>query len=328
MEEWMAFGTQFDNALQGCGGSQATVNNAVADHPLQSLTDMLSYDPTTPTPTGVTIVTSGSSSTVSGSVKQEPPLKVNAFSWEEAAKKFDDGASVLGYDDGDILRKTGQGESFLDIVTESPFAQNPNEPNQKSLENGINNAGEIAENARERQKALAQMGNEPGDSGNAPKGESITPSSAGDDGHQAANKGSQADAGVTYVGETPTPGAAGPKTATPLPASERIDANANTGAGAPSAGHAAHRMTIAEKIEALQKAALAARKAGRALASLAATGESPDIKRTDEEMVGYSLFERVSLMYRKRGPSLERYEASATARDIQKMSQPEFFKGL
>jgi hypothetical protein len=184
MEEWLSFGEQYHQGMSGCFGfknqNDTDLNN------ISSLADMLTGSTEDPGQNG----NISSSSSISKSTLRD----------KDDEGKTKDGSLYLGYEDGEILRRTKAGESFLDILTDAPFTQKLNPEQKKSAKNAITNANEIAEKALEKRGLIANKNEQKSGGEGSGGGTSIASNKSGN-----TQTGNNAGGGTSGGSGTPPP---------------------------------------------------------------------------------------------------------------------------
>lgn len=279
-----------------------------------------------------------SESTVSGRSKaQDVPYNAAKEEMIKISKTIEDGASSLGYEEGEILRQTAQGKKFTEIVTESPFFDNLNEPTRRKIETGLADSRSLVAKVKTERKEMAAAKGEI-DAQEALDNSILTarPELSGSGFVSAGSSGS------SRMGSRPD------QVVSAGSNQEKVDPKAdskNAGTQAIAAGAAIEsgkvnpgslkavgekdtnrKMTESERIAALAEAALKARLSGRTLASvLAAPSPTPQPALTEAELTELNLFLRIHQTYQKHRPALKRSE---TGKAMQGMDAPDIFKDL
>lgn len=333
MDEWIAFGTQYYTGMTECYSTKTRIEAArigTVDGKdtlrMESLTSIMSSTPTGPgldgTVTGKRVDTSSS---VTGNPKDQE-LAVNPSGFKSISD-LDDGSVFLGYEKGELLKGAAEGKAFYQVVTKSPFAENLKPKNLKILENGLMEANLVIDKARvagrlpalgENEEQYANATKDDGPGSNVSKREETTGASS----WRAAK-------------EEAAP-AAGPAAAPAVPT-----------ASAPAAPAPERKLMLHERIallEAQAKARLSGKGDGRGLNSLgddhldhskarngAATGAGGAAADANAAAgIGSSetsLFERITLAYRKRSDGFKSLE-SAEGRELRTMEAPKIFREL
>jgi hypothetical protein len=251
-------------------------------------------------------------------------LAVNASGWEDLAGKLTDGASFLGYENGDILRATGKGESFASIVSSSPFAEKLNAVNRRKLDEALEDSKMIAD--RVAQTSREKRGDSSPAEDAAPRVDQ-SPESDVSSPHSGLVGAETDGLGVIRTGISPTAAANGTNDAGETP-------SAAEGTSAPPAStvmalkRPAQRLTEAQRIEAIQLAATRSRLAHEPYRGPASASENAAPAAAPETLADdLSLFQRVSRTYRKRSPWLNPLGERAGDR-LRSMAKPEIFRGL
>jgi hypothetical protein len=305
IDEWFVFGQQFFNGMTGCFlvGDKADSTGASAD-PNKNFSRANRMELNAPTAdpgltVGPGIDGTGRSSitgvpgnvNVSGSATSTIKAVPAGF-WQTLAAKYDDGAAYLGLERGDLIKQASSGGTFVDVVSSSPFVQ--------SLEEGTKNL------------VTAALGN-PSDTiaGAKEKGAKMAEAAAGEGGtaRDPASVAAKEPAVTTSGGPAASKGAS-------VAAASRGGAGAGAGVGS-AASSATHDIDAARAL--LGGGNTAPAVPGRVKGILA----SPELGSPEA-----SLFERVTLSYRKHAKDLKAYDESKTARDVRLTEEPAFFKDL
>lgn len=303
LDEWIAVGDQFQNQMVDCANRKKDIDETDTVGKLGSLTEMIgASNYLTKLAKGPSM--KGSSlapgSKVSGSIKLD--TKVSSVEWETLASRIKDGASYLGYQDGDILRASLKGESFSSIVQESPFAQKLNYENRAKLEEGLADSKMISQRVvqahREKNEPIAAT-ESPEEQGEIRIGANHSTPPA-ESGEKSATGGAVAPASEAQA-------AAKPKAADAKPA------GVNEGSRA---------MLESERLEAVAQAAALARSEKRAYRAPASLAQS-----RVEDLLDTTLFQRISQTYRRRGAGMKVLD-SRSGDLIRSIEKPEIFRSL
>jgi hypothetical protein len=320
MAEWIAVGEQFHGSMTSCKDFKDDKESK--DQDFTNFTEMLTFNPKQLAPDAPSLGGLNlSQSSVSGVIKDES-LTVNASGWEDLAGKFTDGASYLGYENGDILRATGQGESYASIVSSSPFAEKLNAVNRQKLDEALEDskmiATRVAQTSRERR-------------GDASATEESTPrinqgpDSVISSSHDGTVREETDGIGVIRTGSSVT--AADSAANIPKPERGLASLSQPTSSPAIKPKKPAHRLTEAERIEAIQRAAALSRLTHEPYLAPAPAAENTALAAPAEALTDLSLFQRVSRTYRKH--SLWMNPLSEHSGDkLRSMAKPELFREL
>lgn len=314
-EDWVAFGNNYYNTLSQCTGTKTSSDGT--KQRLQSLTEMLMYDPNAPTGPGITLLKdysqSGWNSGISETKKEE-----GLFS-----SLWKDGASLLGYQDGDIIKSAAKKESFFDVVVNSPFVNDLNVVNREKFENGVTNSSMIIERVKAAGKfptMVAQEGDanntEPTTASVASANSSISPTD-----QALGSTVPLAGPGMTIANQSSgfsvEPKLENVAKNTPISSdSNKVDTTVSTFARKP---------LLAEKIAELEMAA----KQKKNIRSLASE-EEPKTDTNDSLAFGseeVTLFQRVRKNYSKRQEGF-RSSGAKTTDSILQLEKPQIFQDL
>ena len=337
MDEWIAFGTQYYTGMSECYATKTRIESTRvttldgADSLRMSSLTMIMSD--VPVANGLDTATSAKrdsgTSSVSGEANQQE-LSVNPTGFKSLSD-LDDGSVYLGYERGELLKGAAEGKAFYQVVTKSPFAENLKPKNLKILENGLMESNLVIDKARVAGRLPALGENE----------------------EQYAN--ATRDDATSAVGKAE--GTTGSSSWSAAKAAKAANEKAATTAAVPALTHheeakaapAERKLMLHERIallEAQAKAKLSGKGDGRSLASLgkshldsatdpsaaAKAGSAPGEGVTANAAAGIggtdtSLFERVTLAYRKRGDAFKSLE-SAEGRELRTMEAPKIFREL
>lgn len=300
--------------MVACANKKQDLDKADAGGKLESLTEMIGASNyltklgNAPTMKGASL---SPDSKISGSIK--PDMNVSSVDWDTLASRIKDGASYLGYQDGDLLRASVKGESFASIVTESPFAKKLNYENRARLDEGLADSKMVAQRVVESHRD--KTGSEPLAAAPAP----ATAASGTDNEIRIASNqaGSPAESGERN--------ASGGAVA---PATQAGQAQAQAGNGEKAAANkgaeaAANRaMLEAERLEAVAQAAALARAEKRTYRSPASVVQSKV-----EDLLDTSLFQRISQTYRRKSNNMRTFD-SRSGDLIRSIEKPEIFRSL
>lgn len=319
-EDWVAFGNNYFTTLSQCTGTKTTSDDT--KQKLQSLTEMIVYDPNSIVSSGPTLLKnysqSGWNSTISETKKEE-----GVFS-----KLWNDGSSLLGYQDGDILKSAAKGDSFLDVVINSPFANDLNVVNREKLENGITNSAIIIE----RIKSAGKLPTMAAEEDTAPSIESSVSVDTG-------------KIGIPTSQQNNTPQSSQSSTSLPGPgflSADQVNATAFTSSPTTQKADTSEKLTqnstqtvessfgrkplLAERIAQMELAA----KQKKEIRSLASE-EKPDSEDTANSLMygseEVSLFQRVRKFYSKRQEGF-RAMGAKTTESILQIEKPKIFEEL
>ncbi|MGE3262182.1 MAG: hypothetical protein AB7K68_10410 [Bacteriovoracia bacterium] len=223
---------------------------------------------------------------------------VNALGWKELSERFPDGSVYLGYENGEIMRRAFAGEPFAAIVNESPFVGKLDRTKRNAVEETLADPGPVVAKALEGRVTPAS-------------GAEVSVTSAGQSTRFNASGGPALLAGAQVLAPT--------REATPLAPSPRgrgiSEGYAQAfGASAPVDVGARHLASI-EKISP---------GAMNPLSDL----RGPAVSPAPAEMHGISLFERVSVSYRKRRREFHTHGSTKAGDEIRGMGTPEAFRNL
>lgn len=277
MQEWAVFGDQYTRGIQECFSTKPGTD-ASADK-MVSLTDMV-----TPASAG---------NDPSGSSRSQSGISESTIQDKDSPSATKDGSTYLGYEDGEIVQRAKSGDTFFDILIDSPFGSKLSRQQKAAIEDAKSNSDEIAEKALERQSKLADNSDKA-----APDD---TEASAVSDAERTPGRAVAPGAMVSAV---VPPGA--------LKLSQTPNIALQTGGKAAVAANAAGNGS--------------AESTKRQPASSQAAKDSPSAAIAKDAEI--SLFARITLIYRKKAPGLKRLEVSETGRAIKSMDTPEFFKSL
>ena len=287
MDEWLAFGDHFYSSVTNCGNTKTAADSKIGK--FTNLTDMLTYNSANPVGNGTQAAKTISPSGISQTTKDGDTVEISAL--EKLAETFDDGASKLGYEKGEILRKAAKGESFLQVVLDSPFADKLNEPSRKKVEESIKDSTAVTSRVIALRESSEQQ-----------KGEEIQ-AVASQEIPSEGKSGITEILSVTSRNEIPTP---------------RNDAALRSEVEGIIAQKT--KPLLADRIAALEEMAKNAKNlSGRNLASETKASLEPEVDST--------LFERIHLAYKKRHLSL-RSQDSITGKAVRSLEKPAFFKDL
>lgn len=313
IDEWLVFSQQYYDGMTGCitakdgvdphakAGSGALKSQRAAN--MTALTDMVSFPPAS----GDTKKDGSSSSTITGKTK----IVDAETRAKEMMERFDDGAQYLGFNKGELILRAYKGESFMTAFSDSPFAEKLSKTIRETVDYALGNPAEkiekvkekrVAEIEKKRQEAEAR-GETLADDRSLASTITAEPASLAVIEASAAQK-----SGLSAAGMKEAIAAAGTAAPPENPAASlRWDGLGRTSLPAGPGSYAAQVQAAEET-----------RKGTEGLASQAALEEDPNL----------SLFQRVSLSYRRHTPRLKAYQESNTARDIRLTDKPEFFKDL
>lgn len=305
LDEWIAVGDQFQSQMVDCANRKENIDKTDNAGRIESLTEMIGAKnymgklASGPNMKGSSLAPD---SKISGSIK--PDMEVSSVEWESLASRIKDGASYLGYQDGDILRASLKGESFSSIVQESPFAQKLNYENRAKLEEGLADSKMISQRVvqahREKNEPVAATEN-PEEQGEIRIGANYSAHPA-ESGEKSATGGAIAPANEAQAAAKPK---AADATAKP--------AGVNEGSRA---------MLESERLEAVAQAAALARSEKRAYRAPASLAQS-----RVEDLLDTTLFQRISQTYRRRGAGMKILD-SRSGDLIRSIEKPEIFRSL
>lgn len=218
---------------------------------------------------------------------------VNALGWKELSERFPDGSVYLGYENGEIMRRAFAGEPFAAIVNESPFVAKLDRTKRNAVEETLADPDSAVAKALEGRSAAG--------------GAEVSVASAGVPVGVSAPVGAE----VSAPHKDPTPLA-------PTPRGRGIlESHAQTtGASTPVPLDAGARQLAS--IEKISPGAM------NPLSDL----RGPAVSPAPAEMHGISLFERVSVSYRKRRREFHTHGSTKAGDEIRGMGTPEAFRNL
>jgi hypothetical protein len=247
---------------------------------------------------------------------------VNASGWEDLAEKFTDGASYLGYENGDILRATAKGETYASILSSSPFAEKLNALNRKKLDEALEDSNMIA--ARVAQTNRERSGDASATEDPVPQ-INQSPYSVISSSHDGTISEVSDGIGVIKTGSSAT--AADGTADIQKPGRGIASLSQPTSSPAIKPKKTAHRLTEAERIEAIQRAAALSRLTHEPYRAPVAAAENTALAAPAEALTDLSLFQRVSRTYRKH--SLWMNPLGEHSGDkLRSMAKPELFREL
>jgi hypothetical protein len=309
LEEWIAVGDQFQAQMVSCAERKKIFEDKKLDLKLGSLTQNIgaaNYKTSIPGGPSLAGMLLAPQSNVSGEIK--PDITVEALDWSELSTKVKDGASYLGYHEGDIIRASLKGETFSSIVTESPFAKDLNIENRAKLDEGLSDSKMIANRVIQTYQenggqSLAENDTASGSNGQEQPGElrvNLNQPAFGSEayGNTAAGQGAPANA----TGGAVAPGGNGK--------AEAADAAE------------AHKMLEAERIEAVAKAAAIYRAESKPYRTPASI-----VQAKVEDLFDTTLFHRVSQAYRRKSAGMKTFD-SRSGDLIRSIERPEIFRNL
>jgi hypothetical protein len=320
IDEWLVFGQQYYNSLTGCfnvvdaadnTGVNSDTNKLVTrSDRLQAMGD---FAATVPDPNAA-VAAGANKSSVTGASQASTistggkPQKVPV--WQSVSEKFDDGASVLGYDRGELVKRSVSGESFAAAFNESPFAASLPRDTRAQVEAALGDPGPAMDKAKEQK--LAQTGGETSEIAQ----EKNPQSTANTTGSPIAGSAKASLPSSITSTATVASGAATSNGATRTIASAAI-AQATTSAGG---------RELTEREKAYARAGLSG-----SAAAAAVSGRRPTLERTQPSPAAsleVTLFERVTTSYRRITPRMKLLDDSKTASDVRDTEAPAFFKNL
>lgn len=317
-EDWVAFGNNYFTTLSQCTGTKTTSDDK--KQKLQSLTEMLVYDPNSQVNSGPTLLKnysqSGWNSTISETKKEE-----GLFS-----KLWNDGSSLLGYQDGDILKSAAKGDSFFDVVINSPFANDLNVVNREKLENGITNSALIIERIKSAGKLPTMVAEE--ETPTVETSVSVNTENLGTLTAQQNNTSQTATNSTSLAG----PGFLGPEqfnaTASNSPTVPKAETPEKAAQNSPRTTDStfARKPLLAERIAQMELAA----KQKKEIRSLASEGQADSEEVANSLMYGsedISLFQRIRTSYSKRQDGFRALGAKTTESILQ-IEKPKIFEEL
>jgi hypothetical protein len=322
VNEWLVFGQQYFNGMAGCFAvgdtADSTGLNPTGDRTrdrggrLQALTDFAAFPPGT----GAGPLEVSGSSTITGQPGKNGVTEAQTVRWKAVADKVDDGAAYLGLERGALIERAATGQTFLSAFTDSPFAEKLAKTARDLAEAALADPTETLDAVKQRR--LAEAGDAPAIP-SSPSGSSVSQTStasAEGPSRQPASAGPAPAAASSRAAANP-PGAPartlleGGAAATAPPNPQRTGTTLGANAGNSDLADA--------------RALLGTSPPGKAAPAAPAAGSqtSPELGSSEA-----SLFERVSLSYRRYTPELRAYEESKTARDVRLTEKPAFFQDL
>jgi hypothetical protein len=299
MEDWIAFGNNYFNTLAQC--SDTKTSNDTTKKSLKSLTEMIAFDPTSPVGSGPSILSGAQKSGINSSISVGNISDEN--DWNNLLNKFDDGASRLGYQNGDLIKSAQKKQSFFDVVTSSPFAEDLNVVNRAKIESGIADASFIVE----RVKANSKLA----------KSETENPETMAD--ISASNSSKNEVVNQNIREEKTESGAANQLPSNPIIAEAKsLEAPA-----------VIRKQTLAERIAEIERLAKEQRK-NRSIASLEEKNSElkKNLERRETSNEDKTLFQRVALVYKKHHARLKYIEPSRVGASILELEKPAIFNDL
>jgi len=329
-DEWWAFGQQYYAGMQQCGTMKI---KAPGTSTMKSLTEMVKDGKTTKL--GDSAV---SKSDVSGTVPPQangalPAAAAGASVMKKVTVPLttvsvkNDGSARLGYDNGELIKRAENGDSFYSVVMNSPAIEAIKEEDRTLVEHGLLEPSLVLDKARTAGR-LPALG-ENLDQYRAATAEKKTEKPAEKIPEKVAEK-KEAPAPAPVAAAAPP--AKVEEAKAPEVAAEPAKPASPTGPGVsavvvaaeapalipvaellpeakPAEEKEARPLMLAERIARLEAAAHAALKikeaGGRAPASLPSIDPpKPLPAKVDAELDKQSLFERVSHAYRRKGPAL------------------------
>jgi hypothetical protein len=323
MEEWIAFGTQYQRSISKCDGSRAEAmaindqsfetDGGVVVGALQSLTvttESNRGEQAPPAPrlsqSGLTVgKTTENKTSVSGASTNNPGQVATE---EKSVAAKSDGSKSLGYEPGEVLRRTLAGESLHTIVTEAPVAGKLKAQHMNQLIAGLNDADAIVAGVQlDENRKLGKNKQEDSPLPEAPKlalSKELSPSSP----DVAESASVKAPTTEVLAVAPPAPAAL----VNPIEASSKS-------------------LLRADRIAAIEAYARAKRE-GRQVASLEEVLRPFDgqkqKEKTDEFGGPQSLFERIRSAYQKYSQKIKALGPSSESRKVQSLERPELFQSM
>jgi hypothetical protein len=306
--EWMAVGKLFTLKIEDCKEESERYKVAATEKVrlYSSMTEMIGAGnylqklADAPTMNGASY---NPNSKISGQLANQ--VEVKSIDWESFASSVEDGASHLGYEEGDILRATFKGESFDSIVSNSPFVKNKlNYVQRAQIEESLADSKMVAQ--RVMQTYRTKTGAEPVEVAESPAQSGDVQIAANHQAQTPESNETNASGGAVAPGST----AESPKEA---------KANAAPAAGAPSGSRA---MLEAERLEAVARAAALARAENKSYRSPASVMQSKV-----EDLLDTTLFQRISQTYRRKSSGMRTFD-TRSGDMIRSIEKPEIFRSL
>ncbi|MGZ3657765.1 MAG: hypothetical protein ACXVCI_00605 [Bdellovibrionota bacterium] len=305
IDEWLVFGQQYFNSLTGClnvgnapdaTGASANPNQVVSrQNRLQAFSGIVTFPPSAPSPPspgkGPSTIT-GKPNT--GSLPDSgSTLKVAL--WKNLSAAIDDGSSSLGYERGELIRRSAEGQTFSTAFSDSPFAESLNKPTRDTVEAALANPSDVTDRVKERKLAEAEKAKTEDAISGPARAPALSDSPA--IGGRVAES-----AAVAVVARAPASVAA-------------------SGGGGGAGG--ARAASVGSASVSVEGGSSEASKASDLAAARSLLGEGSAASANES-----TLFERVSLSYRRHAKGLRSLGDSNTARDLRTMETPAFFKNL
>lgn len=311
IDEWVAIGEQFQNQMVSCAKKKEEFDSAEYGAKLRSLTDMIGAQSKGASITAPNLKDAilAPASSVSGDIKKD--MSVGSLDWDDLAGKIRDGASYLGYQNGDIIKASMKGEPFSSIVSESPFVQKLNFENRAKVEEGLADSKMIAQ--RVVQTHQEKTGSEP----LAEMAQNFSPTEQSGSVHIGPKDGTSPYASNAEQSATDSGGLA-PDSRPASPSTQSTP----TYSAAPISQERSRLMLEAERQELVAATAARARSEKKSYRELASMAQS-----RVENLMDTSLFQRVSQAYRRRSSGMNGLE-SRSGDLIRSIEKPEIFRDL
>jgi len=313
MEDWIGFGGQYYDSLRTCATSKTSSDALIPTIQSAEQLEMVNFKANGPLGSGVAMFKTESKSGIS----QNPPTQsegreqtLQLQDWEKLIQSNPDGASYLGYNEGEIIRRAVKGESYVQVILDSPFSEKLSEPVRAKAEVAASNPTEAANTALAR-SSLDGGSRLPTDT-YTPPAAALSPNSISASAPvlpaYSQTLSANPDFDAPYYSNLETP-------------SEEMESELKKISAEEQSG--AKKPLLADRIAQLEKMAKNASPTlrGRSLASFQEPQESPP------QLEDSSLFDRVRGAYRKRHLGL-RTQESITGKAVRSMDQPAFFKEL
>ena len=326
MDEWLAFGEQYQKAMNDCfelkipADATATVDlegQKVAR--LASLTAFQQQDKMDPGTTTASISASGISGDIDESNLAGLGGQGSATSGaSRSLTSIDDGATALGYEKGEIVKRTMDGQAFYHIVTNSPFASELTPKQLSQMENGLAESSLVISKARTAGRIPSLGGPEILEGGQL-AGAGTQDASSG------ASSWAKATAGSAARGLASAPtGSANSAAASATPSEMQKIAAA---LAANPAYFGKRKLMLAERIAMLENAARAHNPiAQRGLAAFPSGAPKPKSEGFIDPEI--TLFVRVSAAYKRKSKQIAQASGASAGVELRRMPSPFLSKGI
>lgn len=312
MEDWIGFGGQYYDSLKSCASSKTESDKLIPTLVSAEQLEMVNFKANGPLGSGVEIFKSEPKSnltqTSSSTTEEGTTLAVQDL--EKLIESNPDGASALGYEEGEIIRRAVKGEAYVKVILDSPFAEKLSEPLRARAETAANDPLEATKTA------LAKNGLESGD----PLPTATAASSTSPYSPNSVSATNPSLPAYTQNLQQSNPDFDAPYYNLDSPSKEMEQDLKKLTANEPSNPKTP---LLSDRIAQLERMAKNSSPSlrGRSLASIQEPQESPPM------VEDATLFNRVSVAYRKRQLGL-RSQESITGKAVRSMDQPAFFKEL